>query len=293
MAQIKKGDVSGLFRVQVGYVDANGYNFGQVLPNEGVGSGITMPSYLISSAKNAAVEMPDRTVVDFTGGDVWTGSLGSAALTLSNTDSVLVAMAGKSKVDQVTNTRWTTFGENIMLPSPPQMFVATSYNIQSKDPDTKGASKWITDILPRVYLSPKGITGAPSFQAAGEYNYTMVPTVGTRFPHGIPFGVNQSFSNNETPLIHVISDNPLYFVGHIAAVGASATISLPYRPVGSAATYATPNSATQPLQVAVNGVLTNATSVNPTTATVVVPGPFTGGEYIGIVYEVDNTYPLP
>lgn len=299
MAQIKSGDPHGLYRVQIGFVNSLGYNFGQANPEGTINDGTTFSSYITRFAKAAEMAIPDRTVIDFTGGDVWTGSfvygitsLGSSTLTLSTIDTNMISMVSNSKVDQSTNTRLTIYAENIMLPSPPQVFMATTFRIQSKDADTKGANKYITSVMPRLWVSPKGITGAPNFQAPGESQYTIVPTVAGRMPHGIAFTeAAQSFENDETPNYYIISDYPIHFVGHQAAAGANATINLPYRPVGSAATYATPNSTTQPVQVVVDGVVVDATSIDPVTGVVVVPGPFSGGEYIGVQYE--TLYVLP
>ena len=84
-------------------------------------------------------------------------------------------------------------------------------------------------------------------------------------------------------MVYLITDNPIHFVGHKAAAGVSSTITLPFSPVGVQADYASPNSSTQAIQVVVNGVVTNATSIDVANRTVTVPT--TAGDYVGILYE--------
>lgn len=295
MAQIKIGDPHGLYRVQVGLVDDTGLQYGTAGPD--MANGTTSSTYVIRFAKAAEIPMPDRNLIDFTGGDVWTGSylhgitsIGTASLTLSTVDANLITLVAESKTDQTTNTRWSIFGDNIMLPTPNQVTMITTFRIQSKEAGTKGANKFIHQILPRTWVSPKGIAGAPNFQAAGEYQFTVVPTIGEKLPHGVGFTAdNLNFSENESPLVYVITDNPVHFVAHRALSGATSTITLPYTPVGVQSDYTTPNSSTQPVQVVVNGVITDATSVDLATRTIVVAT--SEGDYVGIMYETDLIAP--
>lgn len=294
MAQIKVGDPHGLFRVFVGLVDSNGYNYGT--SQLSAAEGTQLNPYTVRYAQNAEIAMPDRTVIDFTGGDIWTGSyvygitsLGTFQLTLSTVEADLIALLSASGVDQTQNTRQTVYGENIMLPTPPQAWMMTVFRIQSKEQGTTGANKFLTVVLPRTWVTPKGISGAPTFQAAGTYGYTIIPTVGDRMPWGPAFSTTAlNFSEDQSPNFYVITDNPVHAVGFIAASGETdETITLPFLPV--AHDYSTPDSSTQPVQVYIDGVQTNATSINASTGEVVVPADttFSGGEYIGIFYETN------
>lgn len=288
MSQISYGDAHGLYRVQIGLVGDDGYNYGTA--GEEMANGTTSSAYVIRFATAAEMAMPDRTVIDFTGGDVWTGSyvhgitsLGTFSLTLSTVDATLISIVTQIQVDKTTNSRWSLFGDNILLPTPKQIWMATTFRIQSKEPGTKGASKFIHQIVPRCWLSPKGISGAPNFQAVGNYGFTIVPSIGEKLPHGIQFTETQNFAENETPMVYLITDNPIHFVGHKAASGVSSTITLPFSPVGVQSDYTSPNSSTQAIQVVVNGVVTNATSIDVANRTVTVPT--TAGDYVGILYE--------
>lgn len=301
MAQVKLGDPHGLYRVFVGLVDEIGQNVGTAGP--GVGEGTMVSPYLIRYAQSAEIAMPDRTVVDFTGGDVWTGSyvygitsLGTFQLTLATAEADLVAMLSNSTVDQTTNTRQTYFSDNIMESTPPQAFMMIVFRLQSKEVGRKGANKFMSMILPRAWVNPKGVAGAPNFQAAGTYGFTIVPTIGDRFPWGFPFSSSaMNLSDDETPVVYVITDYPPHTVGYIPTNGsATATITLPFKVAGQA--IVTPSSADDYLQVYIDGVQVDAVSVNITTGAVVVEPlspavTFDGTEYIGIFYETTGYVP--
>lgn len=297
MAQSRSGDPHGLYRVFVGLVSEEGYNLGTA--GVGVGQDTMVVPYTIRYAKEAQIAMPDRTVIDFTGGDTWSGSymhgitsLGTFNLSMSTADADLTAFLSGSAVDNSTNENITMYSDNIMLPTPPQAWSLIVFRIQIKDISQKGANKFMSMVLPRTWIAPKGISGAPSFQAAGQSDYTVVPTVGDRFPWGQLFSnTTMNLYENEAPVIYLITDNPLYAVGYIAgADDATTTITLPYIPVGE--DVVSPNSTTGKLQVYINGVKTNADSITVSNSQVVVSPispavTFTGGEYIGILYETN------
>lgn len=289
MAQVKIGDAHGLYRVVIGNVGRNGYNYGTAGQNAEPGT--TLPGYVIRYPQNGEFQMPDRTVIDFTGGDVWTGayvygitSLGTFQVTLSVVDATLIAFTSGSKVDQVSNSRWTGFAENVMRPTPPQSWMILNYRLQSKEQGSKGADLFMNTIIPRCWINPKGLSGAPAFQSAGQYGLQVIPTVSDRLPHGLAFTADaQGFEENETPVMYFITENPLYLVGHIADPTAGVDyISLPYKPVSY--DYTTPDSSSDPVQVLVNGVPTNATSIDEETGFLEVGG-LTEGDYIGVLYE--------
>lgn len=288
MAQVKIGDPHGLYRIMVGRIDTTGYNYGTAGPD--ISNGTLVTPYLVRYAKAAEMQNQDRTVIDFTGGDIWTGAyvygvttLGTFEMQLSTVEADLIALTSGSLVDQTTNSRWTIYSENIMRPTPPQCFIITSFRLQSKQIGQKGADKYIHRINPRVWIAPKGITGAPNFQAPGTYVFTVIPTVGERMPWGPAFGTNQDYEENETPVFYIITDNPIHIVGYKTS-GTTANINLPYKPVTG--DYTTPNSSTQAIQVAVNGTITNAASINTTTGVVQMTG-LTAGDYVGILYETN------
>ncbi len=295
MAQIRIGDPHGLYKVFIGLVDSLGFNYGTA--GESVAEGTFLAPYEMKYPKSAAIEQPDRATIDFTSGDVWTGSyvygitsLGQFQLTSSTVEGDLIAMLSSSNVDNSTNERMVMFSENIMLPTPPQAFLLIVFRIQSKEQGQVGANKYMSYIVPRAWVAPKGVSGAPSFQTAGEYGFTITPTVGDRFPWGLPFSeTGMNLQNNQAPVISLITDYPLHPVAYIAEAGASSVnITLPYKPVGS--NIASPDSSVDPVQVFIDGVMTNADSVTVSNGQVVVSPiapavTFTGGEHIDILYE--------
>ena len=182
--------------------------------------------------------------------------------------------------------RWTGFAENIMRPTPPQSWMILNYRLQSKEEGSKGADLYMNTIIPRCWINPKGLSGAPGFQAAGAYGLQITPTVSDRLPHGVAFTTSvQGFEENETPVMYFITDNPLYLCSHVANPTAGTDyISLPYRPVQH--DYTSPDSSADPVQVVVNGVKTNATSIDYENGFVEVGG-LTEDDYIGILYETN------
>lgn len=297
MAQVKIGDPHGLFRIFVGLVDSTGYNFGTAGP--GVDEGTLLSPYVVRFAQGAEIGMPDRTVVDFTGGDIWTGSyiygitsLGTFEMTLSTVEADLVALLSSSVADNVTNERQTIFSDNIMLATPPQAWMMIVFRLQSKEAGQKGANKFLTTILPRTWVTPKGISGAPSFQAQGTYGYTLVPTVGDRFPWGLPFAcTSMNLAEDESPVIYMITDYPVHTVGYIANEGAAdETITLPFRPIGN--DISSPDSSVDPVQTYIDGQFADADSITVATGEVIISPiapavEFDGGEYIGVFYETN------
>lgn len=291
MAQIKIGDVHGLYRVFVGLVDVDGYNQGQSATTPA--NGTLLSPYVLKYAQNAEFNLPNRNQIDFTGGDVWTGSyvygitsIGTFSLVSSTVETDLIALLSSSSVDQTLNTLQTHFVDNIILPTPPQAWMMTVFRIQSKEAGSVGADKFITMVFPRVWVSPEGISGAPTFQGQGTYNFTVIPTVGDRMPYGpLLSTTSMDIYENITPNYFVITDNPTHAVTFYAETGATEVVTLPYKPV--AYDYATPDSDTQPVTVYVNGVQVDATTINSTTGEITITQAFSGGEKIGVFYETN------
>ncbi len=299
MAQIKVGDIHGLYTVFVGLINGEGYNQGVA------GSGITeetlVSPYRLRYPKDASIPLSDRTVINFQGGDVWTGSyvygiadMGSGSLVSSTAEIPLITLLTGSGYDQTLNTLSTYYTENIMKSTPDQAWMMSVHRIQSKEAGTKGKNAYWSMIMPRGWILPKGNSGQ-TFQNGGQYEMTIVPTVGERMPWGPLFSTTElDLENNETPIFYVITDYPPAVVGWQPASGdATTSIVLPYDLAGVAADYTTPDSANQRLQVYIDGVQTDADSINFTTRTVVVSPispatTFDGTEYIGIFWETNN-----
>lgn len=237
--------------------------------------------------KNASLPLPDRTVIDFTGGNRWLGayqygitSLGSMAATFDNVDADLVAMLSGSSVDQTTTSAWTIFSENLLALSIPQVAVLVTFQLQGRGAD-EGGDFFITGVIGRSWAAPKGFTNAPNFQAAGEYNVQITPTSTNVFPHGVAFGANQDWQGNATPLLWIISGRPIHIATYIGN-NTETTFTLPYLPTSNNVT-----QSTSPNQVAVNGTPTAPSSISTSTGEVVMGSAPAAGAYVGIMYETN------
>lgn len=281
MVQIKRGSAHGFAFAQIGLVSQGGAHYGTAGPS--AANGTTTHAYLVREPKSADIPQPDRTVIDFTGGDRWLGSyqygitsLGSFSLTINPVDATLIALASGSSVDQTTNAEWTIYSENVMAASLPQVCLLLTWRLQSRETGTDGGDYFLTYIIPRAWMAPKG--AAPAYQTAVDYQFQITPTASDRFPTNEPFGVNQDFQDNKTPVVAVISDNPLGLTTHISD-GAATQFSLGYRPVS------TDTTSTNGKNHYVSGtVATNVTSVALTNG-LVTAAAGTAADYRAMLYE--------
>lgn len=285
MAQIKRGDPHGLFKIQVQLVGADGYSYGQA--GSALAAGSTTHSYVIDHPLSFEMMSPDGTVIDFTGGDRWLGSylygitsLGSFAFTMSSIDADLIALATGTTADQTTNDEWTIYSENQLFDSRPQVSIMVTFRIQSREASTSGGAYYGNIIIPRCWLNPKGAT--MGFQTKGEYQLQFVPTSSSRMITGVAFGANQDFQDNTIAAYTIVTDNPLAMSVHKANT-TSASIVLAYKPVSEAVGTAT---STKNL-VVVNGTAGVADSVTASTKTVAVGSTTSvaSSDVIGVLYE--------
>ncbi len=271
--------------MQFALVGSNGFAYGTAGPTQANNSvsGALVQFY----PKNASLPLPDRTVIDFTGGNRWLGayqygitSLGSMAATFDNVDADLVAMLSGSSVDQTTTSAWTIFSENVLALSIPQVAVLVTFQLQGRGAQ-EGGDFFITGVIGRSWAAPKGFTNAPNFQSAGEYNVQITPTSTNVFPHGVPFGTNQDWQGNATPLLWIISERPIHlatFVGNNAAT----TFTLPYLPLDSTVTQNASRT-----QVAVAGTTTAPSSINTSTGVITMSAAPGSGVHVGVLYETN------
>lgn len=283
MAQIKKGDAHGLARVQVILVDTDGKGYGQLTPPGTTGT--TSGAYQITDPKSCTMPAPDRNTINFSGGNKWLGAfqygidaVGSFELSVASYDADLIALVTGSSVDQTTNTLWTYFGENDLKEELPQVALMLTYRIQARGVN-EGAAIYATTIIPRCWMGPKGLTGAPSFQSGGEYGFTITPTASTVLPHGLSIddmAVTQQ--DNKIFRLHVFTDNPIAFCSHVGDAGGSTSFTLPFLPTSSTVTL---NNS--PNELVIDGTLTAATTV--ATATGVVTVAVSEDTHAGIFYE--------
>ena len=73
MAQTLSGDIHGLYTVFVGLVTGDGYNQGTAA-GDGLPSATLVSPYRIRYPKECSIPIPDNKIIEFQGGDVWSGS---------------------------------------------------------------------------------------------------------------------------------------------------------------------------------------------------------------------------
>lgn len=281
MVNIKRGSAHGFAFAQIALVGQNGAAYGT--SGSSMANGATSSAYLVREPKSADIPQPDRTVIDFTGGDRWLGSyqygitsLGSFNLTINPVDATLIALVTGALVDQTTNAEWTIYSENVMAASLPQVCLLLTWRMQSRETGTDGGDYFLTYIIPRAWMAPKG--AAPAYQTAVDYQFQITPTAADRFPTNEPFGANQNFQDNKTPVVAVISDNPLAMTTNISD-GAATTFALGYRPVS------TNTTSTNGKNHYVSGTAaTNVTSVSLTNG-LVTAAVGTAADYRNMLYE--------
>jgi hypothetical protein len=287
MAQIKKGASHGLWKVLVQLTGADGISYGQA--GSGLAQGSTSQAYVVEHPKTANLPQPDRTTIDFTGGDVWymsyqygINSLGSMSFTTQDEETDLIALSTGTLVDQTTNVEWSEFTEDVLSPSTPQVSLMFIYRMQSVEPATFGQTFYVQTVIPRAWLSPKGITG-PAYQAAAEYNWQITPASSDRHVNGMDYDANLGAYQNRVALYHIISDNPLYmFVKRaVAASPTQTSMTSAFKPITSSV--GTANNTKN--QVALYRPSTDIVTLGVADTVVTTTGVFTIGTALSIAID--------
>lgn len=214
MAQVKKGGAHGLWKVCAQLVGADGISYG--IAGSGLANGANTTPRILHYPKEAGIPIPDRTTIDFTGGDRWItsyqyglNSLGSFNFSIQDVDADFIAMCTGTNVDQTTNTEWTEYTEDLIRAEFPQLSLMFIYRLQSFEPATFGQTFYVQSIVPRAWVAPQGLQGAPSYQSPGTYQFQVTPSSNGKHIHGTNFGANLGATDNIVALYHVISSNPL------------------------------------------------------------------------------------
>jgi hypothetical protein len=283
MAVSGRGSPFGLQRAIIQLTGSTGRSYGTA--GSTAANGTTSHAYVLDYPKTGGLSNPDRTKIDFQGGNRWMGSyqFGIAALdafelVAQDFDSTLTALVTGSSADATSNTEWIIFSENLNKADLPQVSLMLQYQFQSSATATFGQNYWITTVIPRCQIQPK--PASAEYQAAGSYSYQVVPTMSSVMPNGVAFGTNQGWYDNKAPAFHVLSDNPLAMTIHIANAS-SASIVVQYTPVTSAVG----TSSASKNWVAVNGTASVANTVTTATKTVAISAGLTAGDYVAVLYE--------
>lgn len=235
MAQIKKGGSHGLWKVAAQLVGANGISYG--IAGDSLASGSGSTPRILHYPKDAGIPQPDRTTIDFTGGDRWITSyqygiqsLGSFDFTLQDTDADFIAMCTGTNVDQATNDEWTEYTEDHLAAGRPQLSLMFVFRIQSFENSTFGQTYYMHQIIPRCWVSPRGLS--PSFQSPLSYAFQVTPASGSKAINGQPFGSNLNATDNTLAMYTLIADNPLAMATFVAS-GATASIVGAFQPIST------------------------------------------------------------
>lgn len=290
MAQVVQGGSHGLYKIVAQLVGADGVSYG--VAGDGLGAGSISNAYVMDFPVSANIAIPDRTTIDFTGGDTWQQSyqygitsLGSFEIQLENTDPTLTALATGSLVDQTSNAAWTQYTEDILGGVRPQLSLIIIHRIQSFDQATFGTTKYVNTIIPRCWLAPKGIAGA-NFQAKSASSFQVTPTGASCKINGELFDANINATNNRVAWYHIISDYPL-FMTMMRASTTTANIVGTYKPVTSLVG-TTSNSKNRIAKIHSGAVTVGvADTVTTTTATAAVGTALTpaSGDLLPWLYE--------
>ncbi len=289
MAQTKRGAPHGLYRAYVQLVGDNGYSYG--IAGQTLANGSTSSAYIIDDPVSANVPTPDRTVIDFQGGDRWISSyqyginsLGNFEFVTQDLDTTLISLCTGSLADQTSNDLWTIYSEDWLREALPQISLTLIYRLQSFESSTFNTTRFLHTFIPRCWMAPKGTSGAPAYQAKGQYNWQVVPTAATCMINGIPFSSNQNFRDNKAPLYGIIADHPLLMTVH-KVTGTAASFATGFRPF----TNAVGTASSSRNWIAKNGVAGVADSVNATSGVVAVGTGTTvvAGDYLADLYETD------
>lgn len=288
MAQTKSGSPHGALSVQFALLGNDGKAYGVAGGSQA--NNTVSGAYLAKYLKSCDMPIPDRNTIDFTSKDTWNGSfqygissLGSFSLTLENIDADLIALLSGSSVDQTTNALWTYFAENVLAETVPQVCVIVTYRIQIRGGVLDGGDRYAHAIIPKAWCAPKGVSGAPSFQTAGEYSIQVTPTASAIHPAGVPFSsMAMNLEDDRTPILTLFTDNPIHLATYVGD-GTATTFTLPYLPLSEVVTV---NNS--PNEFNIDGTLTALSALASDTGVATLTAPVGSGTHSAILYETNH-----
>jgi len=291
MAAIKKGGQHGLWKAVIQLVGSDGISYGQA--GDTITAGTISQGYVAQFPKTAGISAPDRTTIDFTGGDRWVtsytygiNSLGSFDFSVQDEDADLIAMLTGTAIDSTTNTEWNIYTEDLLATQFPDVSLMLIWRVQSFEDSTFGQTFYVHQIVPRCSIVPKG--GEHAYQSPADQTYQVTPKTNKRLINGTTVPTTLLATDNTLVYYKVVSANPLYmFV--MKANAASATAVSAYKPVTSTVGTA---SATKNLVVkVVTGTATPGVADTVTVATgtfaIGTALPVASGNMLHILHETN------
>lgn len=238
MANPQSGFLAGFEFAQVWRVGSNSRFYGQTDPL-GVIPDVMTPLMLLNP-RSAQFPALQRTTVNFTGGNRWRGSMMFGVpqvdpfpLVLADQDARLTAMAGDSVADEVTNAEMLMYSDNMENTDLNLLGLALTSHFQSASEGTEGETFWATTLFPKVQIAPT--FAAPSYQAAADVTYNVIPHRSTYLPNSMPLSSTaMALARNTAMMIIIISANPILFASAIGD-GTETAYQLPYKPKSTAA----------------------------------------------------------
>lgn len=280
---VKKGSLVGCQYAQIWLAGSNGYAYGTA--GDGMAQGATSHAHLLAYPVSAQVPNPARVVTNLQGGNRWLGQVqwgigevGNFPLVLENIDADAFALLTASAVDATTNTRWRQFTDNKNNPTLPQVGLMLSTLFQSREAGSDGANYWINYIIPRCQIDVN--FPQMGYQAEGQVNCNVAPTMSELRPDGTALTA-LSAKNNRLIMYAIVTPKPLGLTTFIADATLT-TFTLGYKPTSNIVTL---NAAA--VQLAINGTLTAASSVNTSTGAVTLAAAGTAGHPHIAMYETD------
>lgn len=277
------GHTGGAGHAQFWRVDQYLRMAGQATDPDNIAAGTTVHARKLVGYVGYDIQEPERQRVDFFDGDSVVGSMffgadepPSGSMDIETVDAILRSMAEGGNVDTTTNALWVVWGSNALQPVPRTLGACFSRPVQSRESGSDGDLKWLNEI----YLLQLSMRNPSSARVSkGQASIGLTAIAQSRFPNGIPFGVNQSFYNNRTFGLYVVTDNPLAFTTFIAD-GVATGYTLAYLPTSDVVGAGSTNNFQ-----AINNAEVAPASVNTGTGAVTLAAAGSSGDFVSMMYE--------
>lgn len=281
----------GMYYIQVGFRDSNGYFKGiQTVPDT-VADNTTSNSYVLFNPVDFTHPAPTFELATDQGGqkiraqaDLGASNFGEGSFTLSEFDDTFHAYIRGVTVDASTMSGWRQVGGSINTVVAPHFFLIASMQIQVVATDGTSTSKWSHWVYPNVQIRPAYPSGSQSGGVnPNPLSYTFVPSTASRGLDGRLFSATSMALTDDSDTVYRIQSANAIAATMYTKDGATTTFTLGYRPSTSDATGAATNSITN------NGTTLSVTTVNTTTGVVTLSAAGTASDIVIVVYETAFT----
>lgn len=283
------GMVAGQYQMWIAKRDSNGYPVGTAGTADSPAQNTIYGAYVINHAVSFTPPQPTVEEATWRGGQTIRGKrhlgvsdYGTGQLVLSAFDETFHALVSKSSLDETTVIGPTISAANSVEATSQQFVIGLSTGFTT----ASGTDEYMTYVLHNVTISPV----YPSTSQDGgvnpntlTYELTMNTSSRTgigRLISGMAFNITET-----TDTMMAIRSTSRYHVASMELNGSGTTLTLPYRPVSSAADGGTANSITH------NGTTHAVSSVSTTTGAVVLANTGSAGDMIVIAYPTNYIAP--